>query len=87
MPLRAQYPGWQYPGLHINNLSAAVQAPAPEPEPVQTVELDQWILDFANLFREHTGLDMDRHIDLNNVGWDRIQARPGSRRFGMSDFV
>jgi hypothetical protein len=38
------------------------------------VELDQWLIDFASLFREHTGLDPERHLDLNGVGWDRIQV-------------
>ena len=41
------------------------------------MELDQWLIEFANLFREHTGLDPERHLDLNAVGWDRIQVRGG----------
>jgi len=41
------------------------------------VELDQWLIEFANLFREHTGLDPERHLDLNAVGWDRIQVSTG----------
>jgi hypothetical protein len=36
--------------------------------------VDQWIVDFAQLFREHLGVDPDRHLDLTNMGWDRLQA-------------
>ncbi len=39
------------------------------------VEIDQWIVDFAHLFRDSTGLDFDRHVELHNLGWDKIQAR------------
>ena len=27
-------------------------------------ELEQWIVDFASLFRDHTGIDPDKHLDL-----------------------
>ena len=62
----------------LNRLTLGTQAPLPAEaaqEP-QTVELDQWLIEFANLFREHTGLDPERHLDLNAVGWDRIQVSP-----------
>lgn len=32
------------------------------------VEIDDWLIDFANLFREISGLDADRHIDFHNEG-------------------
>jgi chemotaxis protein histidine kinase CheA len=37
------------------------------------VEIDQWIVDFAHLFRDSTGIDFDRHVELHNLGWDKIQ--------------
>jgi hypothetical protein len=39
------------------------------------VEIDQWIVDFAHLFRDSTGLDFDRHVELHNLGFDKIQVR------------
>ena len=58
-----------------------LQAAAVEPEAPQMMELDSWIVDFAHLFREHCGLDIDKHLDLNNVAWDRIQVSyTGTRR-------
>jgi hypothetical protein len=35
-----------------------------------TVTIDDWLIDFANLFRDTSGLDADRHIDFHNAGWD-----------------
>jgi hypothetical protein len=29
------------------------------------VEIDEWILDFAALFREHLGIDAEAHLDLH----------------------
>jgi hypothetical protein len=48
------------------------QQPAAQPE---MVEIDQWIVDFAHLFRDSTGLDFDRHVELHNLGFDKIQVR------------
>jgi hypothetical protein len=52
--------------------SAAEAAPAPAEgaaegaaPPTQVVEIDEWILDFAALFREHLGVDAEAHLDLH----------------------
>jgi hypothetical protein len=47
----------------------AVAAPAPKGP-----ELDSWMLDFVQLFREQLGIDPDGHIDLHNEGWDQCTA-------------
>lgn len=46
---------------------------APE-QPQEQYAVDQWILDFANLFREQTGIDPDKHLDLQTLGWDKCTA-------------
>ena len=33
--------------------------------PNEVVEIDEWILDFAALFREHLGIDAEAHLDLH----------------------
>lgn len=40
----------------------------------EAFEIDQWILDFANLFREQLNIEPDKHLDLTNMGWDKLQA-------------
>lgn len=57
--------------------AAAARRDAPEPSPItaatpsgEVVEIDEWLVDFANLFREMSGIDPDRHIDFHNEGWD-----------------
>jgi hypothetical protein len=37
-------------------------------------ELDDWLIDFANLFRDHLGIGPDRHVDLHNEGWEKCTA-------------
>lgn len=39
----------------------------------EVYEIDEWLVDFANLFREITGVDSDRHVELHNLGWDKTQ--------------
>lgn len=50
-------------------------AAAAEPAPAEHYELDQWLLDFANLFREVLNVEPERHLDLTQIGWERLQAR------------
>jgi hypothetical protein len=38
------------------------------------VEFDDWLLDFAELFREHLGIDADGHVDLHNEGLEKCNA-------------
>ncbi|KAJ4981746.1 hypothetical protein NE237_032583 [Protea cynaroides] len=34
------------------------------------VEIDDWLFEFAQLFRTHVGIDPDAHIDLHDVGME-----------------
>jgi hypothetical protein len=38
------------------------------------MEVDQWLLDFAALFREQLGVEADRPLDLQAQAWDKMQA-------------
>ncbi len=42
--------------LHLQEQAQAEEQPG--------YELEQWIVDFASLFRDHTGIDPDKHLDL-----------------------
>ena len=42
--------------------------------PNEVVEIDEWILDFSSLFREHLGIDAEGHLDLNQDVRTRIAA-------------
>ena len=42
-----------------------------EAEGEEVVEFDDWLLDFAELFREHLGIDADGHVDLHNEGLEK----------------
>jgi len=39
--------------------------------PNEVVEIDEWILDFAALFREHLGIDAEAHLDLHAEGLEK----------------
>lgn len=36
--------------------------------------VDQWLIDFAGLFREQLNIEPDRHLDLTGQAWDSLQA-------------
>jgi hypothetical protein len=36
-------------------------------------QLDQWLVDFAGLFRDILGVEPDKHLDLNAYGWEKLQ--------------
>ena len=36
-------------------------------------QLDQWLVDFAGLFRDVLGVEPDKHLDLNAYGWEKLQ--------------
>jgi len=38
----------------------------------ELVEIDSWVVQFAQLFREQLNIDPDRHVDLQAEGWDRV---------------
>lgn len=40
----------------------------------EVYELDDWLIDFAGLFRQQLGIDPDGHVDLHNEGWDKCNA-------------
>ena len=51
----------------------------------EVVEVDEWILDFAALFREHLGIDAEAHLDFHaqvrtNTRDRRVFSRPRTRR-------
>jgi len=33
-------------------------------------------MDFAQLFREVLNVEPERHLDLTQIGWERLQVRP-----------
>ena len=39
--------------------------------PNEVVEIDEWILDFAALFREHLGIDAEAHLDFHTDGLEK----------------
>ena len=47
----------------VQQAEAAALEAAPQPEQAAP-ELDQWLIDFAGLFRDHLGIEPDRHLDL-----------------------
>lgn len=54
------------------------RAPAESESPFASLEnengeLDEWVLDFAALFREHLGIDAEAHIELHSQGLDLCQ--------------
>jgi hypothetical protein len=68
LPTRPPLP----PGLP-RRPATAEQQERPPPQLAHTpsgavVEIDDWLIDFANLFRDVSGLDADRHIDYHNEG-------------------
>lgn len=47
----------------VQQAEAAAQEATPQLE-AAPAELDQWLIDFAGLFRDHLGIEPDRHLDL-----------------------
>ncbi|KAL3614963.1 Protein clmp1 [Castilleja foliolosa] len=45
------------------------EASEDEPE-CKEVQMDDWLFEFAQLFRTHVGIDPDSHIDLHEVGME-----------------
>lgn len=45
-----------------------------EQQPQETYEVEQWLVDFANLFRDALGVEPDKHLDLTNFGWEKLQS-------------
>ncbi|KAL6768271.1 hypothetical protein ACKKBF_B38460 [Auxenochlorella protothecoides x Auxenochlorella symbiontica] len=51
--------------------AAEPEAAEPEAGPVQ---VDEWILSFVDLLKEHCGIDPDRPLEASEVGNDKLQA-------------
>ena len=51
---------------------AAAAAAAKQDQPQETYEIDQWLVDFAGLFTELTGIDPMAHHEHINLGTDKI---------------
>ena len=51
--------------------------------PNEVVEIDEWILDFAALFREHLGIDAEAHLDLHA---EVRGSNPGRRSISIEPF-
>ena len=68
-------PLWHISHMLLDAHQASDAAAASTPQQPETYEIDQWILDFAQLFRESLNIEPDRHLDLTNMGWDKLQAR------------
>ncbi|OIW14015.1 hypothetical protein TanjilG_09366 [Lupinus angustifolius] len=52
-----------------------IEKDAPKEKPDATedskeVEMDDWLFEFAQLFRSHVGIDPDAHIDLHELGME-----------------
>ncbi len=65
----------------------AATAAAAEPAPAEHYELDPWLMDFAQLFREVLNVEPERHLDLTQIGWERLQARPPRALCGLTPNV
>nr|XP_027089228.1 protein CLMP1-like isoform X1 [Coffea arabica] len=61
----------------VDNEVVKTEKPAPkektgiseDPE-CKEVEMDDWLFEFAQLFRSHVGIDPDAHIDLHELGME-----------------
>ena len=40
-------------------------------EESEEIELDDWLLEFADLFRQQLGIDMDGHVSIHNEGLEK----------------
>jgi tetratricopeptide (TPR) repeat protein len=49
--------------------------------PNEVVEIDEWILDFSSLFREHLGIDAEGHLDLHQEVRALLLSRSRSALF------
>ncbi|PSC77038.1 Tetratricopeptide repeat 1 [Micractinium conductrix] len=53
----------------------AAQAQVEQPEEAQPpVQIDEWILQFVDLLKEHCGIDPDKPLECQEVGQDRLNA-------------
>ncbi|GFR41316.1 hypothetical protein Agub_g1998 [Astrephomene gubernaculifera] len=43
-----------------------------ESAPSEELHVDSWLLEFAQLFIQQTGLEPDKHVELHNMGWEAV---------------
>ena len=75
-PLRFARPKELYRDLYTSQVAdqtCPLQTEA-EQQPTETYEIEQWLIDFANLFRDALGVEPDKHLDLTNFGWEKLQG-------------
>lgn len=54
-----------------DKFSQKEKSSAPEDPDYKEVEIDDWLFEFAQLFRTHVGIDPDAHIDLHELGMEQ----------------
>jgi hypothetical protein len=52
----------------------ATAQPAAEEEAQPPVQIDEWILQFVDLLKEHCGIDPDKPLECQEVGQDRLNS-------------
>ncbi|KAK9809941.1 hypothetical protein WJX72_002137 [[Myrmecia] bisecta] len=50
-----------------------LEAAKSEQQPQEVYQFEPWLIDFANLFRDMLNVDPERHLDLQELGWDKCQ--------------
>eukprot|EP01026_Neomeris_dumetosa_P075524 TRINITY_DN7992_c0_g1_i1.p1 TRINITY_DN7992_c0_g1~~TRINITY_DN7992_c0_g1_i1.p1 ORF type:complete len:638 (-),score=123.75 TRINITY_DN7992_c0_g1_i1:253-2166(-) len=55
----------------MSSLKAQTSASKGEMVEHEVYELDDWLVEFANLFRECLGIPQDKQVDLHSEGWDK----------------
>ncbi|CAH8391608.1 unnamed protein product [Eruca vesicaria subsp. sativa] len=53
-----------------NEKSDKEKASSSEDPKMKELEMDDWLFDFAQLFRSHVGIDPDAHVDLHELGME-----------------
>ncbi|CAK8564425.1 unnamed protein product [Lathyrus sativus] len=65
----------EVPEIEVDKLAAKKDASKEKPgatgdNECKEVEMDDWLFEFAQLFRSHVGIDPDAHIDLHELGME-----------------
>eukprot|EP01023_Acetabularia_acetabulum_P059265 TRINITY_DN7122_c0_g1_i3.p1 TRINITY_DN7122_c0_g1~~TRINITY_DN7122_c0_g1_i3.p1 ORF type:complete len:648 (-),score=155.21 TRINITY_DN7122_c0_g1_i3:1332-3275(-) len=55
----------------MSSLKAQTSASKGEMVEHEVYELDDWLVEFANLFRECLGIPADKQVDLHSEGWEK----------------
>ncbi|KAF5472730.1 hypothetical protein F2P56_009423 [Juglans regia] len=57
-------------GIDKTEKESQKEKPGAEDPACKEVEMDDWLFEFAQLFRTHVGIDPDAHIDLHELGME-----------------